>query len=138
MYRGQEAVKCRWRGVLPDEKKRAIAARRANSQQRRERRRWQRLPLGVPIFARGVDDHGKEFLEFTSTLNLSAGGTLLAMRRPIAPSTEVLLEIPAAPLPKISQAPEFIRRLPATVLRVSPSESAYLWALRFQRRIPLG
>lgn len=137
MYRGQEAVKCRWRGVLPDEKKRAIAARRANSQ-RRERRRWQRLPLGIPIFARGVDDHGKEFLEFTSTLNLSAGGTLLAMRRPIAPSTEVLLEIPAAPLPKISQAPEFIRRLPATVLRVSPSESAYLWALRFQRRIPLG
>lgn len=137
MHGSQGSVNCRWRGVLPDEKKRATATKRTNPQ-RKERRRWQRLPLGVPIFARGVDDHGKEFLEFTSTLNLSAGGALLAMRRPIAPFTEVLLEIPAAPLPKISQVPEFIRRLPATVLRVSPSESAYLWALRFQRRIPLS
>jgi hypothetical protein len=92
----------------------------------------------VPIFARGVDDHGKEFLEFTSTLNLGAGGALLAMRRPIAPAAEILLEIPAAPLPRISQVPEFIRRLPARVLRVTPSESAYLWALRFRRRIPLS
>ena len=137
MHSSEEYVKLRRREGFLHYKKTGSTAQRAGHE-RKERRRWQRLPLGVPVFARGVDDHDREFLEFTSTLNLSAGGALLAMRRPIAPSAEVLLEIPAAPLPRMSNVPEFIRRLPAKVLRVTPSESAYLWALRFRRRIPLS
>ncbi|HEV2175724.1 MAG TPA: PilZ domain-containing protein [Terriglobia bacterium] len=101
----------------------------------RERRHWQRLPLPVPIFARGVDENGKEFLEFTTTLNISAGGVLLAMRRPLSPDARVFLEIPAAPLPRVAIRPQFARSLQARILRVTPSEPAYIWALRFETPI---
>jgi hypothetical protein len=99
----------------------------------RERRHSQRLPLAIPVFARGVDDRGKEFLEFTTTLNIGAGGVLLAMRKSLPPNSKVVLEIPAAPLPKVGTVPEFVRTLPAHVVRVTFSEPSYLWALRFNQ-----
>ena len=99
----------------------------------KERRRSQRLPLAIPVFARGVDDQGKEFLEFTTTLNISASGALLAMRRLLPPRSEVLLEIPAAPLPRIAMAPQFVRSLQAHVVRVTFSDPSYLWALKFNQ-----
>ena len=101
----------------------------------RERRGAQRLPLAIPIFARGVDDRGKEFIEFTTTLNISASGVLLAMRRSMPPNSEVVLEIPAAPLPKVAAAPEFVRSLQARLVRVTFSEPSYLWALRFNQSL---
>ncbi len=100
-----------------------------------ERRSFLRLPLAVPVFARGVDARGKEFLEFTTTLNISAGGALLAMRRPVPLDSTVYLEIPTAPLPKVSATPTLIRTLEARVVRISFSEPSYLWALRFNRPI---
>jgi hypothetical protein len=99
----------------------------------KERRDSLRLPLAIPIFARGVDERGKEFLEFTTTLNVSASGVLLAMRRSALPDSEVLIEIPAAPLPKVAAPPEFVRSLQARVVRVAFGEPSYLWALRFNR-----
>jgi hypothetical protein len=103
-----------------------------------ERRQWQRLPLAVPVFARGLDGRGRKFLEFTATLNIGAGGALVAMRHYVPPLSEVLLEIPAAPLPRLSTDPESIRRLPAEVLRVGPARPPYLWAVRFRDRIALS
>src|SRR5579863_1168409 len=91
----------------------------------KERRLSQRLPLGVPIFARGVDEKGKEFLEFTTTLNISATGALLAMRRYLAPDTSITLEIPAAPLPRLANRPRMVRTLQAQVVRVVRSEPSY-------------
>ncbi len=99
----------------------------------KERRRSQRLPLAIPIFTRGVDDRDKEFVEFTSTLNISAGGALLAMRRYLPPSSSVFLEIPAPPLPRVSVSPQFVRTLQANVVRVTFAYPSYLWALRFNR-----
>ena len=101
----------------------------------KERRQSQRLPLAIPMFARGVDERGKEFLEFTTSLNISASGVLLAMRRSLPPDSKVLLEIPAAPLPKVSTAPEFVRSLQARLVRVTLSEPSYLWALQFNQTI---
>ena len=101
----------------------------------KERRLSQRLPLGVPIFARGVDEHGKEFLEFTTTLNISANGALLAMRRYLPPETSITLEIPAAPLPRLASRPRMVRTLQAQVVRVVRSEPSYLWALSFNHPI---
>ncbi|MGH9469591.1 MAG: PilZ domain-containing protein [Terriglobia bacterium] len=97
----------------------------------KERRRSERLPLAVPVFARGVDEAGKEFLEFTTTLNISAGGALLAMRRYLATESPVTLEIPAAPLPKLAGRPKLVRSVEARIIRVVPSEPSYLWALSF-------
>lgn len=101
----------------------------------KERRTSQRLPLAVPIFARGHDEHGKEFLEFTTTINISAGGALLAMRRYLAPETTISLEIPAAPLPRLSSHPKMVRTLDAHVVRVTRCEPSYLWALSFSEPI---
>ena len=96
----------------------------------KERRLSQRLPLAIPIFVRGVDEYGKEFLEFTTTLNISGSGVLLAMRRSLPGASKILLEIPAAPLPKVATAPQFVRNLPAHIVRVTFSEPAYVWALQ--------
>ncbi len=48
-----------------------------------ERRHWARLSLAIPVFVRGINGQGREFLEFSTLLNESAGGVLLAMRKPL-------------------------------------------------------
>ncbi|MGH9406141.1 MAG: PilZ domain-containing protein [Terriglobia bacterium] len=101
----------------------------------KERRLAQRLLLAVPVFARGKDDGGKEFLEFTTTLNISANGALLATRRHLAPETKITLEIPAAPLPRLASKPHTVRTLEARVVRVVQSEPSYLSALSFSHPI---
>ncbi len=98
-----------------------------------ERRRWERLPIAIPVFVRGVDDRGKEFLEFTSALNISAGGALLAVRRYMKRSSRVTLEIPSAPLPQLEVAPQVVRNIRAEVVRVTHSDHGHMWALRFTR-----
>src|SRR5579885_2196223 len=45
----------------------------AQRRRARERRRSQRLSIAIPVFARALDSQGREFLEFTTTLNISAG-----------------------------------------------------------------
>lgn len=101
----------------------------------KERRSSQRLPLAIPIFARGLDDRGKEFLEFTTTLNISASGALLAMRRALPPGAIVTLEIPAAPIPNLASRPNIVRNLQAKIVRVVRCDPSFLWALTFSHPI---
>ncbi len=101
-----------------------------------ERRRWERLPIAIPVFVRGVDDRGKEFMEFTSALNISAGGALLAVRRYMKRSSRVTLEIPSAPLPQLEGAPQVVRNIRGEVVRVTHSDHGHLWALKFTRLLP--
>ncbi|MFQ5737602.1 MAG: PilZ domain-containing protein [Acidobacteriota bacterium] len=98
-----------------------------------ERRRWQRLPLSIPVFVRGVDERGKDFLELTTAFNVSAGGALLAMRRYLPRSSRVTLEIPSAPLPCLATPPDFVRMLRARLVRVTHSERYHLWGLKNER-----
>lgn len=106
----------------------ALVAQRRRT---RERRRSQRLSIAIPIFARALDSQGREFLEFTTALNISAGGALLALRRYLPPESAISLEIPAAPLPHLASPPKLLRAFPAQVVRVTPSEPSYLCAIRF-------
>src|SRR5713101_5237186 len=55
----------------------------------KERRHWARLSLAIPVFVRGINGQGREFLEFSTLLNESAGGVLLAMRKPAAVVTGI-------------------------------------------------
>jgi hypothetical protein len=96
----------------------------------KERRQSPRIPLAIPVFVRGMDERGKEFLEFTTTLNISGSGVLLVMRRSLPVASKILLEIPAAPLPKVAAAPQLVRNLQAHVVRVIFSEPSYVWALQ--------
>ena len=59
-----------------------------------ERRSWPRLPLAIPVFVRTHGDDGKDFLEFATAMNVSAGGALVVLRRSLPLAAQVLLEIP--------------------------------------------
>ncbi len=104
-----------------------------NKKRGSERRRWKRLSIAIPVFVRGVDERGKEFLEFTSALNISAGGALVAVRRYLERSSEVWLEIPSAPMAHFEQTR---RDFHAKVVRSTPLNRTHLWALKFTE--PLG
>ncbi len=98
-----------------------------------ERRRWQRLPVAVPVFVRGADSTGKEFIEFATALNISAGGALVAMRRFFPASSDVSLEFPAAPVPENRLIPQSSRNLAGDIIRVVNSDRCDLWGVRFRR-----
>src|SRR5947209_15990009 len=98
-----------------------------------ERRQWPRLPLAIPVFVRSRDEKGKEFLEFATALNISASGALLAVRRSLASSARILLEIPSAPLAATAKLPKASRTLRARCVRVTHAEGYHLVGLKFSR-----
>lgn len=98
-----------------------------------ERRKWPRLPLAIPVFVRSRDDKGKEFLEFATALNVSAGGMLLAVRKSLPAAAEVLLEIPSAPTAGLTTLPKTARNLRAKALRSTQAAGCHLLGLKFAR-----
>lgn len=98
-----------------------------------ERRRWARLALAIPVFVRSRDDRGKEFLEFATALNIGAGGALVAVRRPLAQSERVLMEIPCAPLAAAITLPKASRTLRARTVHVTHANGYHLAGLKFYK-----
>jgi hypothetical protein len=98
-----------------------------------ERRRWPRLPLAIPVFVRSGTEAAKEFLEFATALNVSAGGMLVAIRHSVPSLTQVSLEIPSAPLAALASLPRVARNLRAKVLRMQHGEGYNLIALKFSK-----
>ena len=104
-----------------------------------ETRKWPRLPLAIPIFVRSRDEDGKELLEFATALNISAGGALVAVRRCLPLSAQVLLEIPSAPLVSGNSFPKSSRTLRARTVRVTHVDGYHLLGLKFSRPlVPMG
>jgi hypothetical protein len=101
-----------------------------------ERRKWARLPLAIPVFVRSRDSKGKEFLEFATALNVSAGGMLVAIRRVLPAVVQLRLEIPSAPIAAL--APRATRTLRAKTLRTTPADGYYLLGLKFSRPLLLS
>src|ERR1017187_6708305 len=77
-----------------------------------ERRDWDRLPISIPFFMRGSKTTGEEFLEFSTALNISAGGALLATTWYLEASTHITLEVPIA-LANKAQLPRSVSLLQA-------------------------
>src|ERR1700756_840840 len=98
-----------------------------------ERRKWPRLPLAIPVFVRSRDEKGKEFLEFATALNVSAGGMLVATRRVLPAIAQIRLEIPSAPVASLAMLPKAARALRAKALRTTPAQGYYLLGLKFAR-----
>jgi PilZ domain len=97
-----------------------------------ERREWDRLPIAIPFFMRGKKPTGEEFLEFTTALNISAGGVLLATKRYLEPNTRISLEVPIALVNK-TQLPHSVSLLHATVVRVTAERRYYLLGVQFEK-----
>ncbi len=104
----------------------------------KERRKWSRLPLAIPVFVRSRDRKGKEFLEFATSLNVSAGGMLLAIRRVLPAVSHLVLEIPSAPVAVMAPLPHAARTLRAKTLRTTPADGYYLLGLEFTRPLSLS
>jgi len=119
---------CSYAGVENEGKVCMNGARAGN-----ERRKWARLPLAIPVFVRSRDGKGKEFLEFATALNVSAGGMLVAIRRVLPAIAQIRLEIPSAPVAALALLPRAARTLRAKALRTTPAEGYYLLGLKFAR-----
>src|SRR5437588_7845991 len=104
----------------------------------KERRKWTRLPLAIPVFVRSRDEKGKDFLEFATALNISAGGALVAVRRSLPKAAQVLLEIPSAPLAATAGLPRAARTLRAGATRITHAEGYHLLGLKFSRPLLNG
>jgi hypothetical protein len=96
-----------------------------------ERRAWARLPLAIPIFVRSRDQGGKDFLEFATALNVSAGGALVAVHRALRPAAQVLLEIPSAPLAASAPISKSARNIRAKIVRVVHADGYHMIGLKF-------
>src|SRR5215471_2959818 len=105
----------------------------APNQPARERRRWVRLPLAIPVFVRGVNGQGKEYVELGTLLNESAGGALLVIRRALRRRSRISLEMPSAPALRNVKFRHTKRMLRARVVRITPVNSWNLCGLQFVR-----
>jgi hypothetical protein len=100
-----------------------------------EHRRWPRLAITIPVFLRGSDERGEEFVEFGSILNISAGGLLFASRKVIPQRSRIVLEIPGGQ-PTLEAKGRSQNRFEARILRSIAMDGFYGYAARFKS--PLG
>jgi len=98
-------------------------------------RRLPRIRLQVPVFVRGVDASGAEFIELTKTLNISATGACITSAHIIRPDQIVHLTIPAPSPASSSLVPSETPPITARVLREDAAGEMRLFGLEFLRAI---
>jgi hypothetical protein len=97
----------------------------------RERRRWYRLPICFPVFVRWIDERQRKLEEFATTLNISAGGVLLAMHHAVQVGNNLSIQIPSAAIASEIPHSDAVNHLSAEVLRVENRDKAHLIAAKF-------
>ena len=98
-----------------------------------ERRRSQRLHLQIPIFVRGVDGGGDDFLDLSRTVDISSVGACLAVVRAMKLSELVSLTIPAPPPTSSGLASAMAHPIQARVRRSHPSGDVHFVGVEFIR-----
>jgi PilZ domain-containing protein len=94
-------------------------------------RRSPRIQLQVPVFVRGTDASGTEFIELTKTLNISAFGACIACQHILRPNQTVHLTIPAPAPATPSLVPSETPPIIAKVLRHNLVGEMRLFGLEF-------
>jgi hypothetical protein len=87
----------------------------------------------VPVFVRGADTSGAEFIELTKTLNISANGACIASTHILRPEQIVYLTIPAPSPSPSSLVPAETPPIAAKVLRQDAAGDVRLFGLEFLR-----
>ena len=98
-------------------------------------RRSPRLRLQVPVFVRGTDASGAEFIELTKTLNISANGACITSAHILRPDQLVHLTIPAPSPASSSLMPSETPPIVARVLRQESMGDMRLFGLEFLRSL---
>lgn len=96
-------------------------------------RRSQRIQLQVPVFIRGSDAGGADFVELTKTLNISATGACIATAHIMRPNQVIHLTFPAPSPAFSSTVPTETPPVPARVKRQELSGELKLVGLEFLR-----
>jgi hypothetical protein len=89
--------------------------------------------LQVPVFVRGTDVSGSEFIELTKTLNISAFGACITSEHILRPDQIIHLTIPAPSAASASLVPSETPRITARVLRQDSAGETRLFGLEFLR-----
>lgn|GEM_PF-1166645 len=98
-----------------------------------ERRRAERLPLGIPVFIRGLDEREESFVEFTTAWNVSSHGALVATKRQLSRSHPISLYLPFGPFPPRKEAPPHVQSVHATARWATQMDQFYLTGLKFSK-----
>jgi c-di-GMP-binding flagellar brake protein YcgR len=99
-----------------------------------ERRRSQRIHVQIPMFVRGVDSAGSEFLDLTKTLDISATGAYLASPRAIPINQVIYLTIPAPSSPSAT-LPAETPPIQARVRRQHTEHGIHLLGVEFLKAL---
>ena len=98
-----------------------------------ERRRSQRFHLQIPIFVRGVDGVGEDFLDLSKTVDISSVGACLAISRSMKLSELVSLTIPTPPPTSTGLVPAETRPIQGRVRRSYSAGDVHLIGVEFLR-----
>lgn len=96
-------------------------------------RRSPRIRLQVPVFIRGIDASGSEFIELTKTLNISAFGACITSEHILRPDQTIHLTIPAPSTASAGLVPSETPPIVARVLRQESAGETRLFGLEFVR-----
>ena len=99
-----------------------------------ERRRSSRIHVQIPMFVRGVDPAGAEFLDLTKTLDISATGAFLASPRLLGINQLLNLTIPA-PSSSSSTLPAETPPIQARVRRYRVVGGTHLLGVEFLKAL---
>jgi hypothetical protein len=83
-----------------------------------DRREYYRLPIRVPVFIKGIDHNGDEFLELTHTINVSASGACFITKRALQISSDLLVSIPAPVASDYEPTEEYDFKFPCKLIRL--------------------
>ena len=92
-----------------------------------------RIRLQIPVFIRGTDASGSEFIELTKTLNISAFGACITSQHILRTNHTVQLTIPAPSPASNSLVPSETPPILARVLRQNMAGDMRLFGLQFIR-----
>ena len=96
-----------------------------------ERRRFQRIHLQVPLFIRGKDTHGQQFLELAKALDISGLGALITSPRALAIGDYITLTVPAPSITSSALVPAGMPPIQARVRRQHEAGDIYLVGVEF-------
>jgi hypothetical protein len=89
------------------------------------------MRLQIPVFVRGLDVYGEEFLDLTKTTNISAVGACIASPRALRLNQMISLRIPAPSTPSAGLVPEATAAIAARVIRGQPAGDQYFVGVEF-------
>lgn len=101
-----------------------------------EHRRSPRIHLQVPLFVRGKDHLGEQFIELGKTLDISGLGALIASPRALELHGFITLTIPAPSITSSGLVPVGMPPIQARVKRQREAGDVYLAGVEFTK--PLG